>query len=86
MLLATLFLIYWDWDSLKILINKKPTNSTKKSLENDNLWVYIGLSFIIITTIARLFIFNQYIVITFLLMALIALAGFIIGYRKRKLY
>ena len=86
MLLATLFLIYWDWDSLKILINKKPTNSTKKSLENDNLWVYIGLSFIIITTIARLFIFNQYIVIAYLFMALIALAGFIIGYRKRKLY
>ncbi|MDD7914243.1 hypothetical protein [Polaribacter ponticola] len=86
MLLSTLFLIYWDWDSLKILINKTPTNSTKKRLENDNIWMYIGLSFIIITTITKLFIFNQYIVFAFLLMAIIGFVGLIIAYRKRKLY
>lgn len=86
MLLSTLFLIFWDWDSLKVLINKKPTNSDKKRLENDNLWMYLGISFVIITSIARLFVFDKYIVLPFLLMALIGLAGLIIGYRKRKLY
>lgn len=86
MLLSTLFLIFWDWDSLKILINKKPTNSSEKRLENDLIWVYTGVSFLIITVIAKLFIFNKYIVFAFLLMAIIGLISLIIGYRKRKLY
>lgn len=86
MLLSTLFLIFWDWDSLKILMNKKPTNSSKKRLENDSIWIYTGVSFLIITVIAKLFIFNKYIVFAFLLMAIIGLISLIIGYRKRKLY
>lgn len=86
MLLSTLFLIFWDWDSLKILINKKPTNSSEKRLENDLIWVYTGVSFLIITVIAKLFIFNKYIVFAFLLMAIIGLISLIIGYRKRKIY
>jgi hypothetical protein len=86
MLISTLFLIFWDWDSLKILINKTPTNSRRKRLENDNLWMYLGILFLIITVITKLFIFNEYIVFAFLLMALIAFIGLIIGYRRRKLY
>ena len=45
MLLTMLILIYWDWDSLKVIINKKQTNSTQKRLENDNFWMYLGLLF-----------------------------------------
>ncbi len=86
MLLSTLFLIFWDWDSLKILINKTPTNSRRKRLENDNLWVYLGILFLIMTVITKLFIFNKYIVFAFFLMALIAFIGLIIGYKRRKLY
>lgn len=86
MLLSTLFLIFWDWDALKILINKKPTNSDRKRLENDAIWIYIGILFIVIAVIAKLFIFNEYIVFAFLLMAVIGLIGLIIGYRKRSIY
>lgn len=86
MLISTLFLIFWDWDSLKILFNKTPTNSKRKRLENDNLWMYLGFLFLIITVITKLFIFNEYIVFAFLLMTLIAFIGLIIGYRRRKLY
>ena len=86
MLISTLFLIFWDWDSLKILFNKTPTNSRRKRLENDNIWMYLGSLFLIITVITKLFIFNEYIVFAFLLMALIAFIGLIIGYRRRKLY
>lgn len=86
MLLSTLFLIFWDWDALKVLINKKPTNSDRKRLENDSLWVYLGILFIVITTITKLFIFNQYIVFAFLLMALLGVIGLIIGFKRRKLY
>lgn len=86
MLLSTLFLIFWDWDALKVLINKKPTNSDRKRLENDSIWVYLGILFILITTITKLFIFNQYIVFAFLLMALLGVIGLIIGFKRRKLY
>jgi hypothetical protein len=86
MLLSTLFLIFWDWDALKILINKTPTNTTRKRLENDSIWVYTGVLLILITVITKLFIFNKYIVFAFLLMAIIVLISLIIGYRRRKLY
>lgn len=86
MLLSTLFLIFWDWDALKVLINKKPTNSDRKRLENDSIWVYLGILFILITTITKLFIFNQYIVFAFLLMALLGVIGLKIGFKRRKLY
>ena len=86
MLISTLFLIFWDWDSLKVLFNKTPTNSRRKRLENDNLWMYLGILFLIITVITKLFIFNEYIVFAFLLMTLIAFMGLIIGYKRRKLY
>lgn len=86
MLLSTLFLIFWDWDALKVLINKKPTNSNRKRLENDSIWIYLGILFIVITTITKLFIFNQYIVFAFLLMALLGVIGLIIGFKRRKLY
>lgn len=86
MLLSTLFLIYWDWDALKILINKQPINSTEKRLENDPLWMYMGFAFILITIILKLFVNNQNIIFGFLLMFLIGLVGLIIGYRKRKKY
>lgn len=86
MLLSTLFLIYWDWDTLKILLNKKPTNSIIKRLENNNLWVYLGFSFLLITIFLKVFVNNQNIVFGFLLMVLIGFLGLIIGYQKRKLY
>ncbi|PQJ78163.1 hypothetical protein [Polaribacter porphyrae] len=86
MLLSTLFLIFWDWDALKVLINKTPTNSNRKRLENDSIWIYTGILLILLTVITKLFIFNKYIVFAFLLMAIIGLISLIIGYRKRKLY
>ncbi|KGL61968.1 hypothetical protein [Polaribacter sp. Hel1_85] len=86
MLISTLFLLYWDWDSLKILFNKKPTYSTKKRLEHDSIWIYLGLVFLIITVLSKFFIDNKNIFFSFLAMFLIGIAGLIIGYKKRKLY
>lgn len=86
MLFSTILLLIWDWDSLKILFNKKPTNSDRKRLENDSIWVYLGISFIVITIITKLFLFNKHIIFAFLLMALIGLIGLVIGYKKRKMY
>lgn len=86
MLISTLFLLYWDWDSFKILFNKTPTNSTKKRLEDDNIWIYLGFVFLIITVLSKLFIDNKNIFFSFLTVFIIGIVGLIIGYNRRKLY
>jgi hypothetical protein len=86
MLLSTMFLIYWDWDSLKVLFNMKPTNSDQKRLENDTIWMYLGFAFIALTLIAKIVLNGQKIIYALLLIPIIGLAGLIIGYRRRKLY
>jgi len=86
MLLSTLFLIYWDWDSLKVLINRAPNNSTVKRLEHNSIWMYLGVIFLVVTSCTKLFIANQYIIFSFLLLFVIGLVGLVVGYRRRKLY
>ncbi len=86
MLISTLFLLYWDWDSLKILFNKTPTNSTKKRLEHNSIWVYLGFVFLVITVLSKFFIDNKNMFFSFLLMFIIGIMGVIIGYNRRKLY
>ncbi|AFU68745.1 hypothetical protein P700755_001934 [Psychroflexus torquis ATCC 700755] len=86
MLISTLFLLYWDWDSLKILFNNKPTYSTKKRLEQDSIWIYLGFVFLIITVLSKFFIDNKNIPFSFLVMFIIGVVGLIIGYKRRKLY
>jgi hypothetical protein len=86
MLLSTMFLIYWDWDSLKVLFNMKPTNSDQKRLENDTIWMYLGCIFIALTVVAKLILNDERIIYAFLLLPIIGLAGLIIGYNRRKLY
>lgn len=82
MLISTLFLVYWDWDSLKVLFNKTPTNSTKKRLEHNNIWIYLGVVFLIITVFSK-FLGN---IFNFSAMLIIGFIGLIIGYKRRKLY
>jgi hypothetical protein len=86
MLLSAMFLIYWDWYSLKVLFNMKPTNSDQKRLENDTIWMYLGFALIALTLIAKIVLNGQKIIYALLLIPIIGLAGLIIGYRRRKLY
>jgi hypothetical protein len=86
MLISTLFLLFWDWDSLKILFNKTPTNSTKKRLEHNKIWIYLGFVFLIITVFSKILIDNENILFSFLAMFVIGIVGLIVGYKRRKLY
>lgn len=86
MLISTIFLLYWDWDSLKILVNKKPTNSIKKRLEQDSIWIYLGIVFLMITVISKFLIDNKNIFFSFLAMLIIGLVGLVVGYKRRRLY
>lgn len=86
MLLATLFLLYWDWDSLKVLLNKTPTHSINKRLEQDTIWMYLGFAFLLITILLKVCMSSSYIIYGFLLMFAIGILGLVVGYNRRKMY
>ena len=86
MLLSSLFLIYWDWNTFKILINKKPVLETKKRLENNKVWQVAGILFLLLTPIPKIFPTQKVTIILFSIMLLIGIISLILGYRKRKLY
>lgn len=85
MLLANLMLIFWDWNELKVIINLEPTLETKKRLEHNSIWIYIGLILFAFTAIFRFFDLRN-MGIWFIGCFLTGLIGLIIGYRKRKRY
>lgn len=85
MLLATLFLVYWDWNYYKLFLNKAPILDTEKRLEHDSIWQITGLIFLISTLLAKLFPLSvsTWVIISFLPIGIIAL---IIGWKRKKLY
>lgn len=83
-LVATIILIAWDWNTLKILINKTPTFSTKPRLENDYTWSIIGLIFFFLTIISKLIISKNSFILVFISFLTLSILGIIIGYRKQK--
>jgi hypothetical protein len=88
MLLANIMLVVWDWDELKILINKTPVISNERRLENSMAWVVTGLVLFLFTVNYRLFI-NGYNIFTWISVCmLIALSGLVVGllqYKKQKI-
>ncbi|MBA6154961.1 hypothetical protein H3Z83_00285 [Tenacibaculum sp. S7007] len=86
MLLATILLLFWDWDSLKVLVNKKPTASDKKRLEHDSIWIILGIIFFIATISVKFIISTTALMPLFISFPIIGLIGLIIGYKRRKLY
>lgn len=53
MLLANIMLVVWDWDELKVLVNKVPIIETTKRLENQRTWEITGLALFLFTVFYR---------------------------------
>jgi hypothetical protein len=64
----------------------KPINSDSKRLEHDHIWIFMGILFLAITILAKTLLIGSAIIYAFLLLALIAIIGFLIGFRRRKKY
>lgn len=86
MLLANILLILWDWDSLRVLVNRPPKVSYQKRLENDSIWMQLGLLFFVLTISAKLVVNDEKILLLFAGLFLLGIAGCIIGYQRRKRY
>lgn len=87
MLIANIMLILWDWDEIKILVNKIPVIEPKNRLENMRVWEITGLLLFLFTSVYRLSI-NVYNIFFWIIICLIiGLAALIYGliiYRKKK--
>ncbi len=87
MLLANILLILWDWDEVKILINKTPSIEPKNRFENLNIWEITGLTLFLFTVVYRLAtdMYNIFIWIAVcFIIGLAGLAAGLIKYRKIK--
>lgn len=85
MLLASIFLCYWDWNVFKIFVNKTPNLETKKRLEHDVIWQITGLIFLICTPIAKLLPKNISVILITSFIP-IGIATLIIGWKRKKLF
>lgn len=86
MLLANIMLIIWDWDVLRVLINKPPIINTTRRLENDPVWEITGLTLFLFIVIYRLTINGYNFLFWAAACAGICLAGLIFGLMRKKRY
>jgi hypothetical protein len=85
MLLANIMLVLWDWDEIKILINKTPVMDPMGRLENMKVWEITGLALFIFTSVYRLSVTGYNIFLWFSVCMIIGITGLVIGvYRYKK--
>lgn len=85
-LLANLMLIMWDWNELKILINRWPKVSHLKTLEKDTLWTISGIILFLFTAIYRTIVDKYNIIFWFGTCFIIGLITFIVGLKMKSKY
>ena len=79
MLLANIMLIAWDWDTLKVLVNKDPILQLSKRLEYSRVWEITGLVLFVFTAGYRWIIPGYNIFVWAGSCIVIGIAGLIIG-------
>lgn len=85
MLLANIMLVLWDWDELKILVNRQPEIQTQKRLENSRVWEITGLALFLFTLAYRLTV-DQYNIFLWSAVCLaIGITGLFFGLRKKQI-
>ncbi|MBL8016338.1 MAG: hypothetical protein JNK43_03635 [Ignavibacteria bacterium] len=84
MLAANIMLVLWDWDELKILVNKTPVMQPPIRFENERVWEVTGLILFLFTVIYRAGVTGYNIQLWFLISAAIGITGLIIGLYKNN--
>ena len=56
MFTANLALVAWDWDELKVLVNKNPYISERDRLEDHRVWEWTGAALFLFTVTYRIFV------------------------------
>ena len=84
MLIANIILVLWDWDELKVLVNKTPVMPQPNRFENMRIWEITGLALFLFTAIYRAGVTGYNIFLWVAVCFTIGLAGSIIGLYKYK--
>jgi hypothetical protein len=84
MLVANIMLVFWDWDELKILVNKTPVIHPPNRFENLRVWEVTGLALFLFTVIYRAGVTGYNILVWVVVCAAIGLAGLVFGLYKYK--
>lgn len=84
MLIANIMLVLWDWDELKVLVNKTPVMPQPNRFENMRIWEITGLALFLFTAIYRAGVTGYNILLWVAVCFAIGLAGLIIGLYKYK--
>lgn len=85
MLIANIMLVLWDWDELKVLVNKTPLMFQPNRFENMRIWEITGLALFLFTAIYRAGVTGYNIILWVIVCLAIGIIGLIIGlYKYRK--
>ncbi len=84
MLIANILLVLWDWDELKILVNKAPEMPQQNRLENMRIWEITGIALFLFTAIYRAGDTGYNILLWAAVCIAIGLIGLITGLYKYK--
>lgn len=84
MLLANIILVLWDWDEIKILVNKTPVFANKNRFENMRVWEITGLLLFLFTAIYRLSVTGYNIFLWIIICMLIGFTGLAAGLIQNK--
>jgi hypothetical protein len=82
MLLASIMLLLWDWNELKILVNQQPVFTPKDSFEKDIVWQILGLLLFVFTVTSRFFEDYLNLFIWFVGCILMGFIGLLVGLKK----
>ena len=84
MLIANIMLVLWDWDELKVLVNKTPVMPLPNRFENMRIWEITGLALFLFTAIYRAGVTGYNIFLWVAVCFAIGLTGLLIGLYKYK--
>jgi len=84
MLVANIMLVLWDWDELRVLVNKTPLIPQQYRFENMRIWEITGLALFLFTAIYRAGVTGYSIFLWVAVCFAIGLAGSIIGFYKYR--
>lgn len=85
-LVVNVFLILWDWDILRVLINLPQKKTNQFRLENDIAWQFVGLILFAFTFLYRLFVDLYDVLFWVVICVVIGIFGLIIGLKRKTIY
>ena len=84
MLLANIMLLVWDWDTLKVLVDKEPNFPDVNRLESDTIWTFMGFAFLLIMMCVGFIKNGRDLLLLLIGILSVSIGGLILGIKRHK--